>query len=82
MRWKILTTFCVMNMGVWINNGVESGQYDVSIMNGEVSTIQKCSLENEGAYTLKRVYRVHKTCSGLKKLTVSIFGTLMYCLSV
>ena len=69
------------DMGMWINNGVGSGQYDVSIVNGEVNTIQKSSSDNEAAYTLKRVYRVHKNYDGLKKLTVSIFGMLMYCLS-
>ena len=60
--------------GVWRNNGVDSVHYLVSLSNGQASTLEKSFSSDEAAYTLKRVYRVHGTNPGLKKLTVYIYG--------
>ena len=61
-------------MGVWRNNGVDSVCYLISLSNGQISTMEKSFSKDEAAYTLKRVYRVHGTNAGLKKLTVYIYG--------
>ena len=63
------------DMGVWRNNGVDSVRYLVSLTNGQVSSLEKSFSSDETAYTLKRVYRVHGTNPGLKKLSVYIYGT-------
>ena len=62
------------DMGVWRNNGVDNVRYLISLSNGQISTIEKSFSSDEAAYTLKRVYRVHGTNAGLKKLTVYIYG--------
>lgn len=62
------------DMGVWRNNGVDSAGYLVSLSNGQVSTVEKSFSSDEATYMLKRVYRVHGSNPGLKKLTVYIYG--------
>ena len=47
---------------------------DMGVWRNQISTIKKNFSSDEAAYTLKRVYRVHGTNAGLKKLTVYIYG--------
>ena len=66
------------DMGVWRNNGVDSGCYVVTVSdNGQVATVRKFVANDPAAYILKHVYRMHGTNTGLKKLIVSNFGMLI-----
>ena len=64
------------DMGVWRNNRVDRGGYVVSMSGEQVNTVEKSLSNEEGAYILKRVYRVHGTNNRLKKLTVCVYGKL------
>jgi len=48
----------------------------VSMSSGQVNAVEKSLSNEEGTYILKRVYHVHGTNNGLKKLTVCVYGEL------
>jgi len=64
------------DMGVWRNNRVDRGGYVVSMSSGQVNAMEKSLSNEEGTYILERVYRVHGTNNGLKKLIVCVYGEL------
>lgn len=65
------TDYLADDMGVWINNGVDSTYFDVSISaDGKIEAVIRAS--GPSAYTVKRVYRIHGTNRSLKKVTAAI----------
>lgn len=66
------TDYLADDMGVWINNGVDSTHFNVSLSaDGKVEAVTRTS-ECSSAYTVKRVYRTHGTNQSLKKVTAQI----------
>ena len=61
------------DMGSWRINGVHTTHFNVSVSSIKVKDVTICS-SKDGAYLLRRVYRIHSTDSSLKKLTAHIYG--------
>lgn len=67
------TDFLANDMGVWINNGVDTKYYSVSVSgNGEIESVSPANVGGLSVYTMNRVYRIHGTNRSLKKLTAEI----------
>jgi len=73
------TDFLADDMGVWINNGVDTAYFEVSMSaDGTIDTVTKAT-SHCPTFTIKRVYRTHGTNKSLKKLTAQIECMLLYC---
>jgi len=48
-------------MGVWVNNGVDTTYFDISIStDGQIESVSRAE-EGSTAYAVKSVYRTHGT---------------------
>jgi hypothetical protein len=65
------------DMGSWKNNRVDSIPVAVSKGSTEITSVQRLatsSRKTKSNYTLRRVYRVHRTDKTLKKIIASLYG--------
>lgn len=51
------------DMGVWINNGVDTTYFTVSVCNTKIKAVKQASpsIPSTSFHTVKRVYRIHGT---------------------
>jgi len=66
------TDFVADDMGVWVNNGVDTTYFDISMStDGQIESVSRAE-EGSTAYAVKRVYHTHGTNKSLKKVTAQI----------
>ena len=62
------------NMGVWINNGVDTTYFTVSVCNKKIKAVKQASpsIPSASFHTVKRVYCIYGTNRSLRKLTAYV----------
>lgn len=68
------------DMGVWINNGVDSTYFTVSVCGDKIKAIKQAvpPTPSTSFHTEKRVYRIHGTNRSLRKLTAYVQCMFIY----
>lgn len=62
------------DMGVWINNGVDTTYFTLSMGDKKIKAVKQASPSTPSAsfHIVKRVYRIHGTNRSLRKLTAYV----------